>query len=342
MIKSPFFSVILAFRNEEAFLKTCLESFDNQVLGREKWEIILVDGNSTDNSKSIAEDYAREHANALLLSNPEMIATSGWNKGLEVARGKYYHIANAHSVTDELFLDRAEKILTENPDIQALGGRIFKYGEDKLSNSISEATNVPFAMGGSYYRVGTKPKKVNVIGQGIYLKDLIERLGPYDTNLGRSGDWEFNYRICSSGYNMYFDPRLVVRVLTRADYSSIFKQQFRTGFWKVRIWAKHRKSLLPRHIVPAFFVLYLILLSFFYFMDGSLFTFLLIPLIIYVMGALMSTLKALNKSTRWYFILPAFPVIHIAYGLGFITGIFRWFKYFFIGQKKESNIHEQL
>jgi len=325
LLERPLFSIILAFRNEAEFIELCLRSFDEQSLSREKWEILLVDGDSRDGSRKIAEEYVKRHPNSRLVDNPAKIATAGWNRGVEAASGKFYHIANGHSDTDKDFLLKAEKYLRENPDVHALGGRIYKIGLNDVSAGISAAMNTPFAMGGSYYRIGTRIKKVNVIGQGIYLRELAKKIGPYDDSLGRSGDWEFNYRICANGFNMVFNPDLTVKVFSRAGYLSTFRQMFRTGFWKVKIWIKHPKSLLPRHIVPSFFMLWLISLIPVLMLAGtSLKIVWILPIFLYLFAVLWSLRSAMREKVKWYLVMPTYPVVHMAYGTGFLVGLVRW------------------
>ncbi|MCD6163370.1 MAG: glycosyltransferase [candidate division Zixibacteria bacterium] len=324
---APLFSIILAFRNEEDFLKDCLESFDKQTIAKEKWEVILIDSCSTDTSREIADNYIKMNRNSRLINNPLQNSTAGWNEGLKIAKGKYFCLASAHSITDKHYLSKAENFFRENNDIQALGGKITKIGLGKLSKSIAAATNTPFAMGGSYYRIGDKPKKINVIGIGIYLRDIIDSIGKFNSRILRSGDWEFNYRVCSYGYNMFFNPELVVKVFTRANYKSIFIQQFRTSFWKVRIWAKHPRSLLPRHIIPALSVLWLILVPIIFSLNKPILSVWILSLLLYLLMAIYSAIKASKEDAKWYYVMPTFPIIHIAYGLGFITGMLRWSKY---------------
>lgn len=326
--ETPLFSVILAFRNEAAFLEDCLNSFDQQSLSKDMWEIILIDGCSNDGSRLIAERYVRNHSNSKLIDNPDKIATSGWNKGIEAASGKYFCLTSGHSITDKHFLSRAKEILDENEEIYALGGRIFKVGINNLSKSIAAATNIPFAMGGSYYRIGEKAKRVNSVGFGIYLKKLVDLVGFFDESVERSGDWEFNYRVYTSGFYMYFDPEIRVKVSTRTDYKSIFIQQFRTGFWKIKVWAKQPGSILPRHVIPSIFVLWLISIPLILFLKKALLNIWLFPLLLYMIALAISTIKAVrNENVKWYFVVLTFPIIHVAYGLGFITGLFRWWKF---------------
>jgi glycosyltransferase involved in cell wall biosynthesis len=334
-IETLLFSIILAFRNEASYLEKCLGSFDNQTLSRGKWEIILVDGGSSDGSKEVAEAYVRNHNNAKILENTLLIATAGWNTGLKAASGKYCYIASAHSTTEKNYLSYAESILLSNGEIDALGGRIFKIGDGIVSNSISEATNQSFAMGGSYYRIGTKAKKTNVIGCGIYSSNLFDTVGLFDENIKRSGDWEFNHRVNANGHLMYFDPRLIVYVYTRANFKSLFIQQFRTGFWKIRVWLKHRKAILPRHFIPALFVIWLLLIPFISSISKTAQLIAVVPLLLYILAAIYSTVKVPKDKTKWYYVLLTFPILHIAYGLGFITGIFRWGWYLLTKKNKK-------
>jgi glycosyltransferase involved in cell wall biosynthesis len=51
-------SVIVPSYNEEANIGRCLESLSNQTIPRNEYEIIVVDGNSKDKTREIAERYA--------------------------------------------------------------------------------------------------------------------------------------------------------------------------------------------------------------------------------------------------------------------------------------------
>lgn len=69
-------SVIVPARNEAASLGACLESLIRQseagfALG-EQWELIVVDDDSTDNTREIAEESARNHLGVRVLSAPAL------------------------------------------------------------------------------------------------------------------------------------------------------------------------------------------------------------------------------------------------------------------------------
>ncbi|VVB90522.1 Glycosyltransferase AglE [uncultured archaeon] len=53
-------SVIVPTYNEEAGITACLKSLCSQTLPRDEYEIIVVDGNSTDRTRELAKEYADE------------------------------------------------------------------------------------------------------------------------------------------------------------------------------------------------------------------------------------------------------------------------------------------
>ena len=72
-------SVIVPVFNTEQYLKQCLESLQNQTLGR--IEIIIVDDGSTDDSANICDFYASHHDNVLVVHKQ--------NEGLVAARNDF-------------------------------------------------------------------------------------------------------------------------------------------------------------------------------------------------------------------------------------------------------------
>lgn len=76
-------SVIITTKNEQANMKNCLDSIKNQDVHREKIEVIVVDNNSNDRTKEIAQEYTEKVYNF----GPERSAQR--NEGVRRARGKY-------------------------------------------------------------------------------------------------------------------------------------------------------------------------------------------------------------------------------------------------------------
>lgn len=77
---------ILPTYNVENYLAECLDSILQQSIEK---EIIIVNDGSTDNSLSIALDYAKHNPNIIVLHSQNKGASSARNLGLQIAQGEY-------------------------------------------------------------------------------------------------------------------------------------------------------------------------------------------------------------------------------------------------------------
>lgn len=83
-------SIIIPFYNVEQYIAQCLDSVYNQDVPEAEYEVICVDDCSPDNSISIVEEYARKHANLVIVRNQYNRKLGGArNAGMEVAQGDY-------------------------------------------------------------------------------------------------------------------------------------------------------------------------------------------------------------------------------------------------------------
>jgi|GEM_PF-4704324 len=117
-------SKILAFRNDEKSFLMTLESFDGQSMLREKWEIILIDGLSCDNSRAIAQIYVNRDDNGRLLVNTYRIATCGWNIGIEDFSGRYIAITGGYSLMEKLISRKPRIFLADLYPIVVLHSKL--------------------------------------------------------------------------------------------------------------------------------------------------------------------------------------------------------------------------
>ncbi|EMP55571.1 family 2 glycosyl transferase [Marinobacter santoriniensis NKSG1] len=113
---NPTFSIIIPCLNEEAFIEDCLESINSQNLQRCRFEIIVVDNGSTDQSV----EKAQKLADKIILA-PGVFVGAVRNVGAYHARGEVLVFIDADCTLDYDWLTRAEKLLLENPD-SVLGG----------------------------------------------------------------------------------------------------------------------------------------------------------------------------------------------------------------------------
>jgi glycosyltransferase involved in cell wall biosynthesis len=100
------FSIIIPCHNEEIHLEKCLLSVVNIDYPREKFEVIVVDNESTDLSLSIAKKYADQ---VICLPNAKVGAVR--NAGAKLASGDFFVFIDADCILDPQWLDRAETLI---------------------------------------------------------------------------------------------------------------------------------------------------------------------------------------------------------------------------------------
>ena len=113
-------SVIIPARNEQRSLPACLASILSQsepgfLLG-EQWELIIVNDDSTDDTRNIADEAAASHAGVHVLDAPKLdLSTNGgftgknnacWT-GAQAARGKYLLFTDADTIHETNDISRS-------------------------------------------------------------------------------------------------------------------------------------------------------------------------------------------------------------------------------------------
>lgn len=112
------FSLIIPVKNAEQYILSALNSIANQ--NYDNIEILIIDDNSTDNSKAIVENFKRQHPTIEISTFKTTDGKRGpgaaRNVGLDNARGKYILFLDADDVLNEGALESIDKAVLDNPD----------------------------------------------------------------------------------------------------------------------------------------------------------------------------------------------------------------------------------
>jgi len=318
-------SIVVPIRNEARTIRQCLQAILNQDYPADRYEVIVVDGMSDDGTRKIVEEFCNEYGRVTMLDNHVRIVPAALNLGIDEAGGEVVVRVDGHAFVPTSFLSKSVQALMNSKSACA-GGRIISTGEGVFSRAISLAMSSVFGVGNSAFRCSNKPGYVDTLAFGAYAKDVLQAVGKFDEELVRCQDDEYNYRLRSLGYDIYFDPSIKTEYVCRSTLRSLFKQYFQYGFWKVRVLQKHPKMMQPRQFAPPAAVLLLfalIALSFLWVLPA-----LALGTLVGLYAALGITFSArLAYHNGWQF-LPILPVIfgilHFSYGLGFLCGLARY------------------
>src|SRR5687768_11734867 len=76
MSSQPFVSIVIPCRNESRFIRGCLESIVNNDYPADRFEVLVVDGMSTDDTRAILSEYRRAHSSIRTVDNPKRVTPS--------------------------------------------------------------------------------------------------------------------------------------------------------------------------------------------------------------------------------------------------------------------------
>ncbi|MDB6031237.1 MAG: hypothetical protein JWM16_1575, partial [Verrucomicrobiales bacterium] len=89
-------SAVVSSYNAERFMRPCLEDLTAQTLFRRgEMEIVVVNSGSQENEEAVVREFQQKYPQIVYIRTERETLYAAWNRGLEVARGKY--VANANT-----------------------------------------------------------------------------------------------------------------------------------------------------------------------------------------------------------------------------------------------------
>ena len=101
------YSFIVPVYNTEKYLKKCLDSLVNQTY--DDFEIIIVNDGSTDNSKSIIDEYKKKNKNIVVINQENQGLSMARNNGVKKASGDYIIFVDSDDYVEEKLLEEINK-----------------------------------------------------------------------------------------------------------------------------------------------------------------------------------------------------------------------------------------
>jgi glycosyltransferase involved in cell wall biosynthesis len=320
-VKPDTVSLIIPCRNEERYIASLLDSLLASTFRKERLEILIVDGMSTDATREIVGRYARENPAVRMLDNPDRTTPVALNIGIKSARGSIIMRMDAHSEYPPNYIADCLALLDSTRAGNA-GGRVVTVpnGKGRWAKPIARVTSSWFGVGNSAFRTSERARFVDTVPFGTFPREVFERVGLFDERLTRNQDNEFNERLIAAGYKIAFDPKIRVTYKNQATLAGLCHQAFYTGMWNVYTLWLHPRSFRWRRFVPAAFTVYVAVLLAAPMIPKKPLISLLLPLLVYGALAVVASGGIGIPVIEVPRTVITFFIYHCCYGAGTLIG----------------------
>jgi len=322
----PFITITIPVLNEEKFIGRTLEDILSQDYPVDRYEIIVADGASTDNTRKIVEEFAEKNPQVIFMLNPGRLSSAGRNVGFKNGKGDIFLVIDGHCRIEDKRFFRNIVTCFDKSGAQCLGRPqpLNPEGISKFQEAVALARASRIGHSHDSLIYSDYEGYVSPVSHGaIYKREVFQKVGYLDETFDACEDVEFNYRVDKSGLKTYMSPSLAVKYYPRENLAELFRQMIRYGSGRFKFFNKHPETFSILMLIPFLFTLgffltpFLGLLNpFFWWVLGSIY-------LCYCTIIVVTSLHISFKNGMRYFrhLVPIFFAIHFGLGWGFFKGL---------------------
>jgi glycosyltransferase involved in cell wall biosynthesis len=315
---APFITVAMPCLNEAAFIENCVRGLQAQTYPRDRIEILIADGGSTDGTRETLERLSREDERIRVIDNPGRIQAAGINHAIRAARGDVIGRMDVHADYAPDYLERCVEVLART-GADNVGGAARCRANGAVQRAVAAALSSPLGFGGASFRDADAEGWVDTIFPGAFRREIFDKVGLFDEGAVVNEDAELNQRILQSGGRIYQSREIVLYYYPRDSLTGLARQYYRYGQGRARTLLKHRRFVRLRPALPFLGLMSWIIAA------------IVVPPLAAV-GALAyavaTAVEAVRQSRRqgaaaavtWL----AFPIMHFCHAVGFGAGLVRF------------------
>ncbi|MGH3565068.1 MAG: glycosyltransferase [Pseudonocardia sp.] len=319
---SPLVSVLMVVRNEQKSVMNAIVSVLSQ--SHSQLELLVLDGESSDDTPYIVRRVAESDPRVKLLRNPHRIIPAGLNVGLAAATGSFIARLDGHSNWNTTYLADALRNLHERPDAAGVGGTRYGVASSVTGRAIALALSSRLGVGNSIYHYGKEPQDTDHATSGVYRADLARSISGWDERLLVNEDVDFDYRLRQAGFALLYDPKMRTAWSVRESLTDFFRQYRRYGRGKAAMVRKNgARAMRARHVGAPALVLALAVSSLAA-VSGRRTAAAFTPaayLSTIIVGAWRLSRTETDRVVLMRPLVLAFTAMHLGWGIGFLEGL---------------------
>jgi glycosyltransferase involved in cell wall biosynthesis len=213
MVQEYDISVVITTFNRSDMLPAALESVLERQCGETRYEVIVVDNNSTDRTRDVIEGFMARNGNLRCIFEPRQGVSHGRNAGIAHARAPIIAFFDDDIRVASNWIANIKRAFDEHPDIDFLGGKILPRWITSPPPWLTREHWWPLAL----LDYGDQPVYVTAdnplclpTANASFRREVFERVGVFSPDFSRGEDHELLLRLWQVGSRGLYDPSVVV------------------------------------------------------------------------------------------------------------------------------------
>jgi succinoglycan biosynthesis protein ExoA len=243
--------VIVPCLNEEDYIENVVTRLVAEA-DRIDLKVLVADGGSIDQTRSIVHRLSSLNPRIVLLDNPKRIQAAGVNSAVREygEEARFLIRVDAHSSYPDRYCETLLNVQARTlADSVVVSMRA--SGRTCSHRAAAAAQNSFLGNGGSVHRSDTSGRWVDHGHHALMSIDAFKAVDGYDEAFSHNEDAELDIRLTKNGFRIYLTSEAQVTYYPRASLVGLFTQYFNIGRGRARNFLKHRKNAKLRHLILA-------------------------------------------------------------------------------------------
>jgi cellulose synthase/poly-beta-1,6-N-acetylglucosamine synthase-like glycosyltransferase len=246
----PFVTIIIPTRNSDALLVQALQSIRALDYPKDRIELIIPDGMSTDRSRAIAAEYG-----AQVIENPGKTIGAARDTGFGASRGELIAFTDADCLVDPGWIRNAINYF-EDPQVGAIGGPSPAPDDQKAFGSAVRAffrLAYLLARTGHVEQVAAVENVEHIPGCNLICRaSALRKIFPLRWKTTSGEDIETGRLLMEHGYTLLHVPDVRVLHYKRTTVRSFFWQMQSYARGRLHVARKNWRWIKPAHVLCGF------------------------------------------------------------------------------------------
>lgn len=199
----PFVSVIVPVYNDAQRIGKCIEALLNQTYTNDKYEVIIIDNGSTDETRTVIKKYPVK----LLIEDKIQSSYAARNKGIKNTRGEIIAFTDSDCIPNADWIEKGVANLLSVPNCGLVGGEINVFFKNSGKPNAVELYD---SIMGFNQREDIERHNFGSTANVFTFKNIFDNVGLFDDELKSGGDNEWGRRVFAYGYKHIYANDTIV------------------------------------------------------------------------------------------------------------------------------------